>query len=141
MISHIMLNLRMHSQRHNSMASGKLAKPMPGMRSSEVASSMGARSAGMTTIMASPVTPSAPYTHYPQQPHSMLTETLERFGAPMTGNGDELDGGYQEIIDLPAYSREAPRHSSGPVGPTRRPVSSIALSPLNQARTREIDFL
>jgi len=136
MISHIMLNLRMYSQRRSAMAPGNLAKLM---RASEVPSIMGTHSAGMTTMMASPVTPSIPRSHYSQQPRSMFTETLERFGAPMMGNENELDD-YQEVAVLPTYSREDPDHSSRNFNLDWRRDSSIPLIPLNQARTREIDF-
>lgn len=143
MISHIMLNLRVHSQRRDTMPSGALVKPMSGMSSSNYPSSMGVRSAGMTTVVVSPVTPSAPrprprsHPRPPQRPRSMLTETLERFGAPMIDNKEEIEGRHKERTGLPAYAREEPRHVSGP---DLRRVSSIALTPLNQARTREIDF-
>ena len=67
----------------------------------------------------------------------MVTETLERFGAPMMDIKEEIEGHYQDRTGLPAYAREEPRHASGP---DLRRVSSFALSPLNQARTREIGF-
>ena len=68
----------------------------------------------------------------------MLKETLERFGAPMMGSGEEVDGGYREIISLPMDREEGPHLSSGFSGPNRQRVSHIALARLNYAPTQEL---
>jgi len=63
----------------------------------------------------------------------MLTETLERFGAPMAGSGGVFSRSYQEISDLPMYAPEDLRPSPGSLG---QDPPSIALVPLDQALTR-----
>jgi len=49
----------------------------------------------------------------------MLTETLERFGAPMAGSENVFNGGYQEISDLPMNLPEDLHPSSGSLGQDR----------------------
>jgi hypothetical protein len=120
MISRIMLNLRTHSRRRGVMHSGKLAKTMLGMRSSLMSSTTESQLAGVTTIMAIPVSPTTSHPHG-ERARSMFTETLERFGAPMTENED-----YEEIMDLPIYSLADPHR---PPGPDQQWVLPVALAP------------
>jgi len=97
MISHLMLNLRTHTQRGGVVTSGNLAK-----------SPVGSRSAGLTTMMTTLLTPNTP-SPSSGYPRSMVTETMERFGARMEGDPKE----YEEITDLPIamYSWGHPRSS------------------------------
>jgi hypothetical protein len=135
-----MLNLRTHAQRSGVVISGNLDKPMLGMGPSQLPSTgMASRPAVVTTTTALTLTLPTPGPRTrPQQPWSMLTETLERFGAPMMDNEEESDEEYQDTIDLSLKITEDSYHPSGSLGPDRQWYSPITRDPLDQAPTREL---
>jgi len=98
MISHIMLNLRTHLQESRVVTFGIHGQKTPGMDSSQMPSpGMASRPMGVTTVMALSLTlmtidPRSPAS----QPQSMLNQTLERLGTPMTKIVEESDGEYEE---------------------------------------------
>jgi len=133
-----MLNLKTSTQSRGVVTSGNLGTPT--LRRGSTSIGMGTYPAGGTTIMALPLALLTPDQHgrSSQQPRSMLTETLERLGAPMMESGEEFEGEYQKIVDLSINLAEDLRPSSRSLGRDRKSVSPISLPSLNQAPTREL---
>src|SRR5258706_1377374 len=140
MISHIMLNLKAYFQERGVVAFRSHDQPTVGMGSSQKRSTgMALRPAGVTTIMTitfTLLTIDPPHTRA-EQPRSMLTETLERLGAPMIQSGGDFDGEYEETTGLLIHPAEDPHPSSGPLGHSQQWGSPIALVPLTKAPTRK----
>jgi len=118
MISHIMLNLKAYFQERGVVAFGNHDKPMVGMGSSQRPST------------------DPPHSRA-EQPRSMLTETLERLGAPMIESGGDFDEEYEETTGLLVHPAEDPHPSSGPLGHSQQWGSPIPLVPLAKAPKRK----
>lgn len=135
-----MLNLKTYFQEHGVVAFGNLDKPTVGMGSSQRSSTgMAPHPAGVMMMMTLTLTllTIGPLHAPAQQPRSMLTETLERLGAPMV-DGEDLDDEYRETTGLLKHPAEAPHPPAGPLGPSRQWGKLIALVPLTQAPPRKL---